>query len=287
MRHPDTQSISHQSGTDRRSSIFPWKLIVSHAIAAGYLFLAMTSASQSHAQENQLTVFEKDVREWLQLRTELARENRQWQEEKAMLLEELRLLEDQKKRTETLLSLRQTDQQHTARELDALRVEKQQLENVQRSLSASLGKAEQDLASWKTKLPAALRTDFQSILQQKFIAAPDAKNGQDLSARLQSVLSLYSHLEELDKITHGKKMVISGPDGTEREMEVLFFGLGIGFALSADASLAGLCHPQKNGWVWEWHPEIAPQVKQAMECFRKERPAQFVLLPLKVGSTPK
>jgi len=80
--------------------------------------------------------------------------------------------------------------------------------------------------------------------------------------------------------------VLTGPDGTAREMDVLFVGLGAGYAVSRDGRLAAVGRMTDTGWVWTWPESGADDIRRAMAIFRKDQPAGFVPLPVTVEVSP-
>ena len=103
-----------------------------------------------------------------------------------------------------------------------------------------------------------------------------------LGERLKLVFGLLTEIEQFDAGIHVAREILSPREGEEREVEVLYVGLGAGFAVEPSGGLGGTGYPTSTGWQWEWRPEWADPVREAIRIYRKERSASFVQLPLTV-----
>jgi hypothetical protein len=228
-----------------------------------------------------IDAFEKKVRQWLDLRQELGRVKNEWQEQKELLTDELRMLERQK---EGLAKVVETDRnrvQDLEKALDEGRREKDAYASALEKLHPCLLRAENSLKPWQRRLPFFMLQP----LAETFKKLPESgapKTPSDLAQRIRTVISLYSQLEQLNCSIHAEKLIIRDPEGNEREMDVVFLGMAIGFAVSPDNALAAVGHVTAEGVIWNWDPGLAGAVRHAWSCYQKEKPAAFVDLPVDV-----
>jgi hypothetical protein len=120
-------------------------------------------------------------------------------------------------------------------------------------------------------------------LEDSFERLPEStapENPNILAQRLRLAVSLFSELEQLNCSVHADKLILEDPQGMQQEMDVIFLGLGVGFAVSPDNARAAVGHLMREGMVWEWDPNLASSIRHAWSCYQKEKPAVFVGLPL-------
>jgi hypothetical protein len=145
-------------------------------------------------------------------------------------------------------------------------------------------RAEASLRTLQRRLPPLLA----ETLKEEFAKLPKPNTPatqKDVGERLRLVLALTTEIEQFDAAIHAGRLILSPPDGKPREMEVLQFGLGAAYAVSADGQHAARGGPGAEAWQWQWQPELAEPIRVALEVYRKKRPAEFVQLPIRVGGT--
>jgi len=252
------------------------------------LVLAALLTGWAPARAAEIDRLEDSVREWIALRRELNRAQTGWAEQKLLLGDELRMLETQRAQLTRKLQTRTEAAEATAATLAEESRNKASVEADLATLREPLRRAEAHLRTWRKRLPdlllAPLRKAFDKLPDED-AAAPDDYSA--LAERLQLAVGLYGQIEQLDRSLHAGKIVLRDDGGRELEMDVLFLGLAIGYAVSADGARAAVGRPAAPGWSWEWDPQLAPAVSSALACYRKEIPATFVDLPLRIQEEAK
>jgi hypothetical protein len=133
-------------------------------------------------------------------------------------------------------------------------------------------------------LPPLLQGDLSTDLDR--LPPPDRPvTAADVGERLRLVFTLTTEIEQYDTGIHVGRLVLTPPDGTSRELDILQIGLGAAFAVSPDGAFAAKGRPGANAWEWEWQAELAEPILHALAVYRKKRPAEFVSLPLQLGGT--
>ena len=230
------------------------------------------------AQESLPTTYtlESLVAKWVDLRSEIAEEKGTWKEQKIQLKQERLLLLKEK----TLLEeeITQTKAEQTSAEAEQAKL-LQDKKTFQKRLDQSLPaitRAEANLKRWQALIPPGLSFP----LKKSFDQLPNV-SGKSLSQRLQIILGLYGEIERLQHNVHLVKEMLKTDFGMQ-ELEVIYLGLAQGFAVSKDNLKAGIGRPAKEGWIWDWRDNLAPEIRKAMDYYNHEKIADFVHLPLKI-----
>ena len=219
------------------------------------------------------------VGQWVELRREVAEEEGSWEEQRAQLEQERDLLLKAKDSLEREIAAAEEEQRSADSERAGLRERREALKGTLDACLPALRQAEADLRGWRSLWPRPLLTVPVRKAFDQLRNAPE----ESVTRRLQVILSLYGEIERLQYGVHVVKEVLKIDAGLSREMDVMYLGLAQGFAVSVDDELAGIGRPVGNGWEWTWRPEIAAEVRQAIAFYRRERTADFVHLPLRVG----
>jgi hypothetical protein len=71
--------------------------------------------------------------------------------------------------------------------------------------------------------------------------------------------------------------------GAPHLLDVVSWGLGLGYALDQTAGMAWLGSPGTHGWHWEPRREIAPAVRRMISIYQDKTDPQFIVIPAMVG----
>jgi hypothetical protein len=222
------------------------------------------------------------VRQWLELRRELAARQAQWQTEQAVLQDELALLRTDQARLDAELALARASLQiadtASSQATHAYARDQVALDTLANDLVA----AEAELAAWDARLTGPLLAAWQEART----AAAAAHPGDTPAARTARLLAGHQALAELNRRVHVGHLLLVGPDGQERDTLVLFLGLGAGFAAPPQGLAGAVGRPDAKGWTWTWRDDLGPAVRQAIAVARKDQAATLVRLPLQVQEAP-
>ena len=226
------------------------------------------------------------VREWMALRREINRTRTDWVDQKSLLEDETRLLRTQKETLAKRLSGYTSQAETAEKRLADTTAKTGELGAGLEALHQPLLQAEADLVTRTGRLPEPLLHSVRSLVDGVVARGGRPPTVEDLADRLQAVVSLCTHLQQLTQGVHSANVTLPDDAGRQREMQALFLGLSVAYAVSADGAQAARGCPGPDGWVWEWDDSLAPAVRQCLACYRKEAPAEFVTLPLRLGETP-
>jgi len=231
-------------------------------------FVQLLSAEEE--KEPSLELLGSLVETWTELRKEVAAEKREWREQKSFLESEIRLLENEILQLNT--EIEEFQQFSSALEVQQQKQvsKKQELMEFMQSLEPVLDNMETFVRRRISEVPPALQD--QVVVEEKSRTVD----------RVQSVASSLRALEELLGNVHVVREMLVDDQGNRREMEVMYFGLAQGFAVSATDEWAAWGNAHSGEWKWESQPDLAPDIRKALEIYAQQRPATFVLLPFQL-----
>lgn len=167
--------------------------------------------------------------------------------------------------------------QRLLKQRQSLLEEKEKLEAENRSLQQTkqaclnpLAVAEQSLESKRNQLPASLRETMLPPLES---GSPYAR----LRRYLDSLESIRDFTRQPPKPL---PMTLTGPDGIQREFQILQLGLSFAYAVAPEAGLAGYGVQSDGTWSWQWKPEWSPIIKNAVDICSGKCPPALLPLPL-------
>gem|GEM_PF-1676156 len=231
-----------------------------------------------------VSALEESVREWLALRREWQRLQSDWQQEQRMLAAEEELL---RQRLETLAADRAGNENAAAVAQASLReavVLKNRLESALAGTANAISTAEASLTSWEKHLPPLLRKPLHEAFAG-LAATAGSSDTRALAQRAQRVVALHTELQKLTGSVHAGRMILPDADGRERETEVLFLGMSVGYAVAAEGDAGAVGRPGAAGWTWQWQPELGTAVRRLLRSHRRDTPAALVNVPVLCGET--
>jgi len=222
------------------------------------------------------------VREWVTLRGEIGRVRGDWVEEEQLLVAEQRLLV---RRADDLRGQLDESEREKADAVAAMGQAKADCMTADESLSGLLDAvrhAEAHMRSCRRRLPPLLQDQLTASFAALELSDADGEPRR-VAERLQVVAALYAELQRLAKGVHTGKMLMTDAAGDTREMEVLFVGLTVGYAVSLDNTRAASGRPAARDWTWQWDAALAPAVRDALALARRDRAPALVTLPMRTA----
>lgn len=224
------------------------------------------------------------VGQWVELREQADLEERAWKAQKAQWLQETELLaQEQAKLATALATLEEVGETRQERGAELL-ARRARLTVVLAEVDATLTRLQPALSAMSTQVPAALMTDtLSSALNVKTSAPVEPMGG---GARLQRMLGALKTLEELQGGIHTTREMITLPKEPRREMNVIYFGLVCGFAVTTDGTSAAAGHPVSMGWTWEAAPALASNIRKLQRIANQDEPPALMSFPVASGMDP-
>lgn len=248
------------------------------AVSCLVLLLCLLPVTTRAEELVDVAKFKQRADEWLTLRREIAHSQGEWQKEQELLKSEITLLNEQKAHLTSRLAESKSALQELEKRLsilsEKLPIDGKELEQ----LEVVVEKSETYLRLWQTRLPAFSQDSFSTVFAQ---LAPETVSEDGLGERLQRLVNLHSQLQQFTRTVHVGSLILTPPNKKPRQMEAVFLGTSVGYAVALDGTQAAVAFPGEEGWQWNWRPELAKNIRNVLACYRKEQPAAFIPLPVK------
>ena len=244
------------------------------------LILCFVLAGWAFTEDQPVETLEDLVRQLIGLQKEKVALENEWKEQKVMLQAETDLLLAEKGTLEKALGKQKREIEKVDSEVKELSVEKSHQNEKLASIEKTLTIYEKRLSTIFPQLPNFLQKKLKVSLNKL------EQGKKPVAERLRLIVALLEEIELFDKSIHIGHVVLTCPDGNERQMEVLYLGLGAAFTVtdsSIKTSFAAKGKLDKGGWKWDWDEKIGPEVQKAIAIYKKEKNAQLVKLPLGVS----
>lgn len=263
MEFPHLKSNLVRAGSASLTSV----LVVCAGLAPG----------AASAEEPALQSVEKAAGRWLDLRNETAQLEAQWHSQRPLLESLIQGLRD---RGQELDTKRTTLEARTAKDREELAA----LEKANQSGHAEVQAAEARLSAISQqllKLRPSLPPRLSSALEMSYRSLADPQ--LSLSERMQIAMTVLGRCLQFNRsINYGRDPLrVPGQDG-EKLLEVIYWGLGQGYALDRAANRAWIGRPAPEGWTWEAKPEAAPAVAALIATYQDKADPGFVDLPARL-----
>ena len=157
-------------------------------------------------------------------------------------------------------------------EKQKLAAEQQQFHESREACLKSLSPAEQALESKRQQLPQSLAETMLPPL-----------DNDNPAARLRRFLESIDGIREFDQqLQKPVPTILTGPDGIQREFQLLYLGLSTAYAVAPEAKIAGFGIRQNGDWEWHWRQDYFPAIAQAIEISSGKRPPALLPLPVTI-----
>jgi len=240
------------------------------------LLVLLPVLGRASETDDPIQTVERAAQEWVKVRTETTRLEAEWRGEHALLQSTISGLKD---RANSLEEKRDNVKARTAddrAEIDGTR--------------AKLGAETAELARVDTQLRtlgarlitlrAALPPRLSEALELPYRSLADA--GIGVGERMQYVLAVLNRCAQFNRLVESGEGVLK-IDGTEKSLEVIYWGLSHGYALDRGAHKAWLGAPAGGRWQWEPVPDAA-EVERLIAVYRDKADPNFVNVPAHLAS---
>lgn len=250
------------------------------------LLLLMAAALVS-GQEPTTSPTEKlkeSVREWIETMREIQVEETTWERDKELLEGQRESLESEIRDLETRVK--------DAREIKAT-ADKESVEDVAKRdalartdelLATEVRSLELGLVAKLAAFPAPLAEDARVKELMAQVTKDSKRSGEeakkDLTKRLNNVLNLLAEAEKWQQTVHLREELRETGDGRKFNMQVVYFGFGIAYAVNESGDYALIGRPGTDGWKFESRPELATRIRELVDVLNGDVEAKFVNLPL-------
>lgn len=238
------------------------------------LFGIALSLSFSVAKADTVSELEQLVNRWLLTERQIGALEKNAIEQKGNMQQSLTLLEAEYQQLNKASKNRQQNGDELAQKRAKMVSKQQTLEQDQQQLMNELAKISQQLISLKVQLPPPLYNSWQAV--------GDLSDQQlETTDKLQITLKMIHLLSEFQQRISIHEMALTHPDGQEVWVTQLYLGAAQAWFVSKDLSYVGIGYANSLGWQWKFDDSInAEQVANAIAMFKKQKPADWIKLPI-------
>ncbi|WP_083270100.1 DUF3450 family protein [Lacunisphaera limnophila] len=219
----------------------------------------------------------KTASEWVKTRAETVRLETAWTQDRAMLGSTLNALKERAERLQDrrdhLLAVTAEERAEQAALNAKLTTSRESLQATETRLIALTEKIVRLRPLLPPRLADALEMSYRSL------ANPAASPAE----RMQLVMTVLNRCAQFNHtLTHGEEVLTLEGEAGPKAVDVIYWGLGQGYALDRAAGKAWLGTPGTERWQWEPLPGAAPAVATLMAIRLDEADPQFVSIPARL-----
>ncbi len=212
----------------------------------------------------------------------IQKEEADWDVEKQILLGSKDNLVADIKQLEELIA----EAEEKKSKADSATVERSERQAELEAASAAVGEALGSLEAQFLELSAFLPDPLTGILGAEIeLMRDDAKKEKSGSTgRVKNLLSAIIKVEKFNNKITETPLTIPLPNGKKQQVDTVFFGLSIAFAINQSGEHALVGNPTAEGWKFTERNDHADAIRRLVEVSRGEGEIEFVELPAKVTS---
>jgi hypothetical protein len=249
---------------------------------AGWLLLGLLAPLRAGAEDDPLRTVEQAAEKWVDLRTTNARLESEWATQKPLLESFITALNSRSETLETRRDFLIAKAAKDTAELGAL-------ESANRTALADTQAAEarvKTVAAQLLQFRAALPPRLSAALEMSYrtLAKPDAS----VNERMQIAATVLGRCLQFNReISVGSEPLVLPGETGERVLDVIYWGLGQGYALDRKAGKAWVGRPEAGSWTWKAAPDAVAAVTTLIAIQQDKADPKFVALPAQVNPAAK
>jgi FtsZ-binding cell division protein ZapB len=228
----------------------------------------------------QIETSREQLNNWVETRRIISQEKRDWALGKEMLTERISIVENEinslkEKIKEAQANITEADKKRTA-----LVEENEKLKLSSAAMLDQVAKLEGRTLALIKRVPDPIRDRVKPLSQR--IPAPGSETKSSLSERFQNVIGVLNEINKFNRDVTTVSEVRQLPDGSSAEVTTMYLGIGQGYYVGANNTIAGRGTATADGWVWTPMNESAQLIAQAVAINKNEQVASFVKLPIEI-----
>ena len=242
------------------------------------LWLPMDSGLAQVSKFDQARAY---VEKWVQTRQLIAKRKADWRVGQENIKQSIGLL----KKEIALLDkeIAQTNDIDTEADLEKQRVNFS-LEDLKKSnkvVSDALWNMERKVLGLISRFPEPLKDRTTAVRTRIPLKIEDLRNNS-AAERMQNIVAI---LNEADRFNSAITMAVElrkDADGNERQVQVIYLGLGQAYFVDQNNTIAGRGVPGSEGWMWSFNNGLAPKIRKIIGIYENGLPAEFVSIPVEI-----
>ena len=233
------------------------------------------------AQESKFDEARAHIEKWVQTRQLIARRGADWRVEResigqsiGLLQREIDLLKEEIDKSE------QVDSEADA-EKKRITLNLEDLKKANKVVDAALWGMERQALALMARFPEPLK-DRVSSVRSRIPLEKENLRGRSAAERMQNVVAM---LNEADRFNSAITLAIEvrkDTDGKDRQVQVLYLGLGQAYYADQGGTFAGTGVAGTEGWDWTANATLGPAIRKVIDIYENERSAEFVPVPVNI-----
>lgn len=255
--------------------------VVGLILAFGMLRLGGASdellAAESSA-EPRLGSAREALAEWVSLQRTISEERDEWRLTREILHERIAMIERQNERLEKDIEAAEAKLSEKKTRRAELESENKRLKGVSTALEDAVARYEGRLRGLLQRLPAPLVEDVKPLRQR----LPEEGEEIELSLgeRYQNVIGILNQIDKFNTAVTKEVEAREVGDGRTVQVNTLYVGVGQGFYVDKNGTLAGIGTSRDGSWTWIPANDAAKAIQEAIAILENQKPASFVRLPV-------
>ena len=221
------------------------------------------------------------VEKWVQTKQLIAKRKADWRVGQENIKQSIGLL----KKEIALLDkeIAQTNDIDTEADLEKKRVSLS-LEDLKKSnkvVGDALWNMERKVLGIISRFPEPLKDRTTAVRTRIPLKIEDLRNNS-AAERMQNIIAI---LNEADRFNSAITMAVElrkYADGNERQVQVIYLGLGQAYFVDQNNTIAGRGVPGSEGWIWSFNNGLAPKIRKIIGIYENGLPAEFVSIPVEI-----
>jgi len=265
---------------NQRISMGNFKSIMTTGLLAFLLsfisFGALSAETMNDDVDNTRAILEK----WVETRRIISQEQHDFAISKEMFDERIKLTENEIKSLKVKIKEAEDSITATDKKRGELIDENGKLKGASASLAGITNALEKRTKSLLKQIPDSIHERVKP-LSQRF---PDNSKETKLSLgeRFQNIVGVLNEINKFNGEMTVVSEVLNLPGGSSAEVTALYMGIGQGYYVNGDGSLAGIGTASPQGWSWTPANESATEIGDAIAILKNEKIASFVRLPIEI-----
>ncbi len=240
------------------------------------LLIAYGAIAQSNEQ---VEMAREKLQQWVETRQIISKERADWKVQEESLRATKELLEFELEDVNASLSSLTEDASAADTQRAELTDQRNQLDQATDSVKLAVANLEVQIKEMLPRFPDFFRTKIDPLVQRM---PKDPYNPGKLSIgqRLPNVVGIISQANKDNSQPHFVNEDVTLDDGTQLQVDVLYWGLGIAYFVDKANAYAGYKYPSSDGWVAEIQSEAALSIRALMDIYqRRNTEVEFIEVP--------
>ena len=233
------------------------------------------------AQEPKFDEARAHIEKWVETRQLIAKRDADWRVEResisqsiGLLQREIDLLKEEIIKSEKVDSAADAEKKRISITLKELKKANQVVESV-------LWGMERQTLSLIASFPEPLR-DRTSNVRLRIPQEKDELRGRSAAERMQNIVAVLNEADRFNSAITLSIEVRKDPDGKDRQVQVLYLGLGQAYFADQRGTFAGNGVPDSEGWKWTNNPSLGQAIRKVINIYENATGAEFVPVPVTI-----